>query len=390
LSPHGGNVRRLAEIAGVPPGDLLDFSASINPLGPPGWLREVVLAHLGEVEHYPDPDCSTLVESLSAHYGVDPGRIVVGNGSAEIIAALPRVLAAAIGQAPRAVIPVPTYADYALAAGEAGYTVEAPALEESRDFALDLEGLGARLRGAEAVFIGRPNNPTGALCPARDLLAVAGGHPRSWFVVDEAFVGFVDEEAAAAGTGEAAGTGAAAGLPGLLQADLPNLVVLRSLTKLYAIPGLRLGFAVAAPAVAAALRRALPPWSVNALAQAVGVAALADKEYVEATRGLVRGERRRLTERLAGLPGLHVFPGTANYLLVKISEGLLDAQELARRLLRRGVAIRVCDDFAGLGPEFFRVAVRTGAENARLIAELQAALDFGREEPVPKGERVPR
>ena len=360
---HGGHIRRLSQAAGIPPEELLDFSASINPLGPPRWLREVVLKHLRDIEHYPDPECADLVEAIAARHGVAPERVVVGNGSAEIIAALPRVLPVT-----RVLIPVPAYVDYAAAAAQAGLGVDRTPLAEEADFALDPDSIGGLLRGGEAVFIGRPNNPTGMLCPAPDLLLLAARHPHSWLIVDEAFVEFVGER-------DGAGDGA------LLQADAPNLVVLRSLTKLFAIPGLRLGFAVAPPDIALGLRRALAPWSVNALAQAVGVAALADTGYVQATRAFVREERSGLAEKLAALPGLRVFPGRANYLLVKMGEGPVDARGLAQRLLQKGIAIRVCDDFDGLDGRYFRVAVRTAEENARLVEETKLILASGGEAP---------
>lgn len=361
---HGGNRRRLAQAAGVPEQELLDFSASINPLGPPRWLREVVLANLGAVEHYPDPECLRLVEAISARYGVAPERVVVGNGSAEIIAALPRVLSGLPSGVPgitRAVIPVPAYGDYARAAAQAGLAVRTVTLDETKGFALDVDEIGACLEAGDMVFVGRPDNPAGTLCVRDDLLSLVTRHPRTWFLVDEAFVEFVLDEAGAPD-------------PGLLGVDLPNLVVMRSLTKLYAIPGLRLGFVVASPVLAAALRQALAPWSVNALAQAVGVAALADKEYVRATRDFVVKVRSRLSAELSALPGLQVFPGSANYLLVRVSRGRRDAADLAARLLQQGIAIRVCDDFEGLSRSYFRVAVRTIEENDRLLAELRSLL----------------
>jgi adenosylcobyric acid synthase len=364
LTMHGGNRRRLAQAAGGPEQDLLDFSASINPLGPPKWLPEVVLANLRAVEHYPDPECLRLVEAISARYSVAPERVVVGNGSAEIIAALPRVLGGLAGGVPgvtRAVIPVPAYGDYTRAAAQAGLAVRTVALDETKGFALDGDEVGACLEAGDMVFMGRPNNPTGTLCAREDLLSLAARHPGTWFFVDEAFVEFVLDEAGAPD-------------PGLLGVDLPNLVVVRSLTKLYAIPGLRLGFVVASPVPAAALRRALVPWSVNALAQAVGVAALADEEYVRATRDFVVQERGRLAAELSALSGLQVFPGSANYLLVRVSGGQRDAVDLAARLLQRGIAIRACDDFEGLDGSYFRVAVRTAEEDDRLLAELRSLL----------------
>ena len=346
-------------MAGVSPRDLVDFSASVNPLGPPEWLRAVVSANLSDVEHYPDPDCQRLVEAICARHGVAPERVVVGNGSAEIIAALPRVLRAA-----GAVIPTPAYSDYETSAREAGLVVKTVALDEARDFAFDVAGVAAVLEGEEVVFVGRPNNPTGALCAREDLVSLASEHPRSWFVVDEAFIGFVADDADP-------------GAGGLVGVELPNLIVLRSLTKLYAIPGLRLGFAVAPPDTATALRRSQAPWSVNALAQVVGVAALGDEQYTRETRSFVTDERRRFAARLGALPGLRVFPGSANYLLVKMGEGEMDAVDLAGSLLRGGLAIRVCDDFEGLDRRYFRVAVRTSEEDDRLLQEIQARLDPG-------------
>ncbi len=346
----------------MPRGSIVDFSASINPLGPPEWLRDVVLASLGDLKHYPDPECHHLVEAICARYGTAPEYVVVGNGSAEIIAALPRVLGVS-----RAVIPVPAYSDYAVASSGAGLTVENVFLQVDEDFALDVDVLATCLSGGEVVFVGRPNNPTGRLCSRDDLLHLVREFPRSWFVVDEAFVEFVTDSAGCSDSG-------------LLTADLPNLVVTRSFTKLYAIPGLRLGFAVAPPVAAAALRRAMPPWSVNALAQVVGVAALADQAYVAATRSFVAEERGRLAGLLGSLPGIRVFPGSANYLLAKLDTKLIDARKMAGRLLRRGLAIRVCDDFAGLDSSYFRVAVRTRQEDDRLLEEIRTIV--GQESPV--------
>ncbi|MBN1630142.1 MAG: threonine-phosphate decarboxylase [Thermoleophilia bacterium] len=363
MSPHGGNIRRLAEAAGVAPQDLVDFSANINPLGPPEWLRTVISAHVDDLRHYPDPESSDLVEAIGARYGVAPGCVVVGNGSADLLSALPRVLRGC-SQVAGAVIPVPAYVDYAAAAAAAGLAVENVPLDESNDFAMDMDEIAARLDGGEMVLIGRPNNPTGAVCPLEELVALVSQHRRTWFVVDEAFVEFVSDEAGSAD-------------PGLLALGLSNLIVMRSFTKFYAVPGLRLGFAVAPGDVAAALRRALAPWSVNALAQAVGVAALADQEFAAETRRFVREERRWLLERLCEVRGLRVFPGSVNYVLVKIDRDSIDAVELAGRLLRQGLAVRVCDDFEGLDRRFLRVAVRTREENDRLASSLRAVLEAG-------------
>ena len=231
----------------MPEQELLDFSASINPLGPPRWLREVVLANLGAVEHYPDPECLRLVEAISARYGVAPERVVVGNGSAEIIAALPRVLSG-LPSGARCHSGCHSGACLRrLCAGGRSGGVGHPHRDSRRDegFALDVDEIGACLEAGDMVFVGRPDNPAGTLCVREDLLSLVTRHPRTWFLVDEAFVEFVLDE-----------TGAPD--PGLLGVDLPNLVVVRSLTKLYAIPGLRLGFVVASRCWR---RHCAGPWS---------------------------------------------------------------------------------------------------------------------------------
>ena len=327
---------------------MLDFSANLNPLGPPEWLRAVISANVSALVHYPDPDCTALVAAAAARYGVAVQEVICGNGSAEILSLLPRVL-----NKPRAVVPVPAYVDYARSAELGGMRVESLAMREAEGFRLDFCALEKMLRGDEAVFIGRPNNPTGHVCDAATLRALAVRHPGTVFIVDEAFGDFLE------------------GFESLTCARPANVVVLLSLTKAFAIPGLRLGCAVADAALAARVRELLPPWSVNTLAQAVGVAALQDADYLRRTRAFVREQREILSAELAKFPGLHVFPGEADFLLVRTAK---DAPTLAARLLGEGVAIRLCANFEGLDARFFRVAVRTGEENARLCEALRRAL----------------
>lgn len=331
--PHGGDVRRLSEDAGIAPEELLDFSANINPLGPPDWMRRVVSAHLSETAHYPDPHCTALLRAAATRYETPVEEIVAGNGSSELLYALPRVL-----DCHRVVIVVPCYSDYRRAAERAGLEVRTVA---------DLEQLGD---AASLVLLGQPNNPTGRCFDTTRLRALAASYPRAWFVIDEAFADFVE------------------GLDRLTHQRPPNVIVLLSATKNYAIPGLRLGLAIADAPVAEKLRDALPPWSVNSLAQAVGTAALRDEEYLKRSRKQVAAWREQLAAWLAETPGIRVFPSQANFLLACVDR---DACELSARLLRRGIAIRVCDNFEGLDARYFRVAVRTAEENARLAAAIR-------------------
>ena len=176
------------------------------------------------------------------------------------------------------------------------------------------------------------------------------------FVVDEAFADFVD------------------GFDSITVGRPANVVALCSLTKFYAIPGLRLGCAVADRELVERAKELVPPWSVNTLAQAVGAIALLDEDYATRTCELVRAQRERLFDDLRRIPGVATYDGEANFLLVKLNRSDIDAPELANRLLRQGIAIRVCDNFDGLDRRFFRVAVRTDAENALLIMSLRSAM----------------
>jgi adenosylcobyric acid synthase len=349
---HGGNLLKLSLAAGKPVAEILDFSANINPLGPPEAFRPLISARIGDLVHYPDPDCTDLVRAFSERYGVAPEEVLMGNGSMEHLFLLPQILGKR-----RALIPVPAYADYKRAAELAGLVVVSIPLREKAGFDPDLAAIGALLRGDEIVFLGRPNNPTGGLIPAAALRDLAVRHPETVFVSDEAFADFTP----------AAEMSIRSGRP-------ENIVVLKSLTKFYAMPGLRLGGVVAAPELIRRLRDRTPPWSVNTLAQAVGAAALRDTAYAEETRRFVRARREELFAALRALPGLTVYPGTANFLLIRSGRGELDAPQIARRLLADGIAVRVCDNFAGLDRRFFRIAVRTEAENERLLDALRRVL----------------
>jgi L-threonine-O-3-phosphate decarboxylase len=338
---------------GCHPEEILDFSANINPLGPPGWLRSKLSAAVESLIQYPDPDHTDLLAATAARYNVAPSQALAGNGSTELLYLLPHAL-----KPTRALIPVPSYADYAGAAQAAGVPIETIPLREADRFALNMEHLDRSIRPGDLVFLGHPNNPTGRLLPGDAVRALAGRHRTATFMIDEAFGDFVED------------------FDSMTTRRPPNVFVLLSLTKAFAVPGLRVGVAVADPQVASRVRALQPAWSVNSLAQAVGAAALADTEYLARTRCYVRERREELVSGLRQFDELTVFSGVANFLLVRSDCGC-NAAELGQRLLRKGIAIRVCRDFAGLDDRFFRLAVRTDQENARLLTALKEALPSG-------------
>ncbi len=270
---HGGNLRHLARMSGRRKEDITDFSANINPMGPPDWLRSVVSASLDSIVHYPDPDCTDLVAAVAVRYGAERLQVMAGNGSTEIIHLLPRAL-----NIKRAVIPVPSYADYAAGAEAARVEAETFPLEEKNGFRLNSSLLAEQLTGGEMVFLCQPNNPTGLLMDAEELRHTADGNPATIFVVDEAFGDFVQ------------------GMDSLTSRRPGNVIVVLSLTKIFAIPGLRVGCAIADESVAAAVRRIQPCWSVNSVAQAVASAALKDTGFVVQSRAI----HCRAAQRAAG------------------------------------------------------------------------------------------
>jgi L-threonine-O-3-phosphate decarboxylase len=354
IDPHGGNLARLATLSGRSPQSLLDFSANINPLGMPRAAREALIAGIDALGHYPDPASTALRQAIAAHLDAEPARIVAGNGAEQLIWWLPRLV-----QPRRVLITAPCYVDYQRAAEVWEVPVAVVALSAERSFRLDCECLAAAVRPGDLVWIGQPNNPTGALVDPEALETLVRHHPQVDWALDEAFIEFVDSAPSAAGW------------------SYPNLMVLRSLTKFYALAGLRLGYAVLSPERAATLVRLLPEWSVNSLAAAAGTAVLTDPErdaFAERTRALVRTQRQWLMQVLREL-GLWVLAGRANYLLLRLPEPWPLASIVAERLLQRfGIAVRVCDNYKGLDARYLRIAVRGAEENQRLVAALQTVL----------------
>jgi adenosylcobyric acid synthase len=349
---HGGNLRCLSTLSGIPQTELLDFSANINPLGPPDWLRPLIESRISDLIHYPDPDAIELVEAIATLHRIPTDQILVGNGATELLHLLPRALGCS-----SLLLAVPSYADYEEPARLSGLSIEQLPLSPDTGFVLDPTCLVPLLKPAQLVLLGQPNNPTGRTFDAEALRRIANQHPAVMFVVDESFIGFTD------------------GSQSLQQNRPENILILTSLTKLYAIPGLRLGYLTGATGHIQQLKNYLPNWTVNSLAQAVGTRAVQDIDYLQQTRSFVTQQRESLVALLSSLPGLTVYPGEANFLLLRLDHPNLDAQQLADLALQQGIALRVCGNFAGLDGRYFRLAVRTEAEQQRLVHLLRSILD---------------
>jgi threonine-phosphate decarboxylase len=328
-------------------GLLLDFSININPLGPPPSVIEVLRAERGSITRYPDPACAALTEKLAAYHGATPDQIIVGNGSTELIYAI------AQGCRPRRVAIVePTFTEYL----RASLLIEAASehwLAEENGY--DLQPFDPE--EAELVWLCNPNNPTGRLWSAGVLREWIRKQRRTWFVVDEAFLPFLEDEREHSL------------ISGL--SAFTNLIVVRSMTKVYAFPGLRLGYAVSNEALADLVRSQLPPWSVNRLAQAAGLAALADSGFLAQTRAWFKSERKSFSQALSRLSEhVDAVPSEANFTLLRLRHGT--AAWMAQALAESGIAVREASNFVGLSERYIRVALRTSLDNERLLDKLRS------------------
>ncbi|SPF36678.1 threonine-phosphate decarboxylase [Syntrophobacter sp. SbD1] len=355
---HGGNIYELSARAGCSPDDILDFSASINPLGPPSGFEQVLAGFFRRLESYPDIRNQLLTEAISKFHGIDPEYIAVANGSTELIYWLPRALGIS-----KALVVTPTFGEYAKAFELHGTRLQKLFSTPEDRFQLRVEHLEASLQkdSFEAVLLTHPSSPSGSLLDSQvvNWIIEHGNNPRGpLFLIDEVFIDFCEQ----------------ASLKRFLERS-QNIALIRSLTKFYGLPGLRIGYLLAPPGIAKKVRGNLPPWSVNTLAQAAGAWCFTQDQYRSKTLELVAGERQRLAKELSAIQGLDVFPAQANYLLVRMDRTLEPAPALKWKIFEEyRILIRDCGSFEGLDDWYFRVAVRLPDQNDRLIAALRSAL----------------
>ncbi|MCZ7356460.1 MAG: threonine-phosphate decarboxylase CobD [Candidatus Methanoperedens sp.] len=339
---HGARVEESAEASGKRADELIDFSVNLNPLGPPK-LKKILEKTWRNVAIYPDNRYQGFKKAAAEYLDVSPGNIVPGNGSSELIRLFAETV---IEPGDEVIIPSPTFGEYEFQSRLFGARV---GNIEYDDFT------GIEPQGCKAVFLCNPNNPTGKLIKRDEVLKVAEKCIESevFFFVDEAFIELSD--------------------PGETIADLAAssdfVICLRSLTKTYAVPGLRIGFAVASPEFAGIMNNIRLPWNLNSVGLEVGQHLLKDHEkYLSRSLELIRKERQWLASKLVSVRGFKPYASDANFILVDIRDFALDASELTQRMLRHGIIIRDCASF-GLD-NHIRVAVRRRAENQELIRAL--------------------
>ncbi len=346
---HGGDLVSAREQTGC--SSLLDFSANVNPLGLPDSVRSAIIQGLEQSTAYPDPLCRDLRRALSRYEQVPERSILCGGGANDLIFRLAYAL-----QPKRALLLAPTFAEYELALAEVGCPCSYHILREEQGF-LPRPSLIQEAKGYDLVLLCNPNNPTGALMDPGLMHQVLETciHTGAVLAVDECFLDFLPQQEEHT-------------LKAMLE-HYDGLIILRAFTKIFAMPGLRLGYALSSGVeLLRKMDQAGPAWNVSVPAQLAGIAATGELDYLEQTRTLIPAERAWLQESLAAL-GLTVYPGAANYLLFRCRE-----HGLAKQMARQGVLIRDCSNYRGLEPGYFRVAVRSRAENTALVRAMKECL----------------
>lgn len=341
-NPHGGDVYDGKAV--------LDFSENTNPFGTPESVKEAIRGSAELARRYPDPYCRKLTKKLAEREDLDAGTILFGAGAAELIYSYAEAV-----KPKKAVMPAPTFSEYALALERFGTDIVRFTLDESEDFALN--GSFAdfiRSQRPDAVFVCDPNNPTGRAAEPGVIDGVLNAcrETGARLFVDECFLDFT--------------CGRRSMKDRLF--DHRELVILRAFTKSFGMAGVRLGYVLSSDReLLYAMSRTVQPWNVSVIAQAAGEAALDERDFILKAAEYVRGERVRLRAELEKL-GLRVFPSDANYLLFK---GPLD---LDRELIKRGIRIRSCANYEGLSKGFYRTAVKLKEENDTLIETIMEVL----------------
>ncbi|MDC9594848.1 threonine-phosphate decarboxylase CobD [Xenorhabdus sp. IM139775] len=357
MSEHGGDIIGIALQQGLPANGLIDFSANINPLGAPERVKTLIKNSLADIEKYPDVEYRHLHQAIANAHQCDSTAVIAGNGATELIYALIRYL-----NPKRALLLTPGFAEYRRALQQTGTEIIDYPLTEENGFQPDLRLLDALSTvQPDCVFIATPNNPTGLMPDNRFMQSLVAYCERQGIslIVDESFIDFLPDNRGV--------------LPQC--AATKHLYVLRSMTKFFAIPGLRLGYLVSGNiAGIAEMKYRREPWSINAFAARVGEILFDEHDYIAATHQWLQSQQQYLWTQLSAFPALTVWPPSANFLFFRCHKPNVD---LWQALLKQRLLIRHCKNYAGLDPRYYRIAVRSEWENQRLIAAMQQVLTDG-------------
>lgn len=355
---HGGDWNSALTLSQVSEDKLIDFSVSLNPLGPPEITDDLTKRIINGLERYPEPRSDKLKECFAKFRDIPKSSILAGNGSNELIHLIPRFLP----NEQKCVIVEPTFSEYDSAVLSAKIFKSQYLLKPENNFKEDIEEFLFYLQSVKnlgSVILGHPNSPTGHVWAIENLFTLKKFCERKniFLIIDEAFVDFCDKPIS------------------LIQEahQSKNLIVLQSLTKLYSIPGARLGFCIMHPENARLIEKSIPPWNVNSIAQTLGPKIFEDTQYLKRTINFLSQEKKSLFSALTAINAIQIFPSETNFFLFKLIDENPDlSNRFFKSLLTQGLIIRNCGNFSGLNNSFFRIAIQTKEKDQKLVQAIKS------------------
>ncbi|MEE8430203.1 MAG: aminotransferase class I/II-fold pyridoxal phosphate-dependent enzyme [Candidatus Desulfatibia sp.] len=350
LNGHGGNIYELSQRLGCAPSDIIDMSSNVNPLPPLTGLVEFIIKNIHAIAALPQVDARSAVLAFAARYNINAEHVIAGNGTTQFICAIPQAL-----ETKKALILGPTYAGYADACNMHNVPYDYLMTEESLDFQPNIDVLIEQISDHDTVFICNPNNPTGTLMLKADLERLCRFHPDTHFVIDESYLPFVNDSERLS----------------MFKSGFPNVLILNSMSKIFRIPGLRIGFLIAPGQTIEKFRPFLLPWNVNSMAQtAVDYLMKHTDEadaFIDKTILLLENQRKYMAEAFEDVDGIKLFPSKTSFVLAKLDENIT-ANILCNHLAADRILIRNCSNFRGLSEYFIRISLKTTDIN-RMLAD---------------------
>lgn len=346
IKKHGGNIHKYAREHGISKMEVIDFSANINPLGISKKALEKIEGSFSDILNYPDPDYRELKESISNFENIDPDNIILGNGAIECIFLLGEHI-----KSEHTLLLAPTFVEYERAFSKYGSSLSFHNLKEEYEFKLNVEEFISNIQDSvDTIVICNPNNPTGCLIDKSELYSILEYCKKKniILIIDEAFIDFTDNEDE--------------NTMKTYISEFDNLIILKSLTKFFAMPGLRLGYLMTSnESVKDDINSNRIPWVINCMASNIAVNSLNDVGYIESTKKNIKAQRKYLTQELTKNNNLNVYPSNANYIFFRCKFDLLS------ELTKYNIMIRSCSNYRGLNSEYYRIAVKDEKSNGKLI-----------------------
>jgi threonine-phosphate decarboxylase len=356
---HGSDIEKIEEIYGIKKEDIISFAANVNPLGISPKLKTTLADRIDAIMTYPDREYSSLRKCIADYVQTDFENIIVGNGSTELISLFIQIM-----NPKKALILGPTYSEYEREVTLGGGSALYHQLKEEKDFTLDLAALEKDLTpDVDLLVICNPNNPTSSAISRNDMAKILDicKEKGIYVMVDETYVEFAED------------FNTITSVP--LASTYDNIIILRGISKFYAAPGLRLGYAICGNNdLIKEMNRRKNPWTINSLAAIAGEIMFTDKDYITETRRLVTKERDRVCKILDSWKNIKYYKPIANFVLIKIRKEEVSSMDLFEAAIQKGFMIRDCSTFPFLNDKFIRFCFMTPEDNDALLKTLQGRL----------------